>query len=144
MGDSEGRRRPSWIWTINTGAGDGGDAAGDEGMYPFMCQAIPFARAEHIVWQLSGLNGVAVITRVRTMRYAAEVELLEEIPCVLAFLEWDSDGRTARFTFKPMLLPTHQHLCHLRGRQLQQWHDVPTFIAFTDWEYAGEEVESTM
>ena len=34
MGDSEGRRHPLWIWTMNTGAGDGADAAWDEGTYP--------------------------------------------------------------------------------------------------------------
>jgi hypothetical protein len=31
MGDSEGRRRPSWVWTRNTGIGEGSaDVAGDE------------------------------------------------------------------------------------------------------------------
>jgi hypothetical protein len=57
-GDSEGRRRPLWIWTMNTGAGDG---AVRHGMKVRTHQAIPFARAEHIVWQLSGLNSVAVV-----------------------------------------------------------------------------------
>lgn len=33
MGDSEGRRRPSWIWTMNMGiVADGTDKAGEEGM----------------------------------------------------------------------------------------------------------------
>ena len=32
MGDSEGRRHPSWIWTMNTGiVADGTDKAGEEG-----------------------------------------------------------------------------------------------------------------
>lgn len=32
MGDSEGRRRLSWIWTMNTGiVADGTDKAGEEG-----------------------------------------------------------------------------------------------------------------
>ena len=34
MGESEGRRRPSWIWTMNTGVvGGSADQAGDEGTY---------------------------------------------------------------------------------------------------------------
>jgi len=34
MGESEGKRRPSRIWTMNTGVvGDSADQAGDEGMY---------------------------------------------------------------------------------------------------------------
>jgi len=46
MGDSEGRRRPLWIWTMNTGVvSDGADQAGNEGTYPLMHQAIPFAGA---------------------------------------------------------------------------------------------------
>ena len=46
MGDSEGKRRPSWIWTMNTGVGNSEDKAGDEGTYPLI--PIPFARAEHV------------------------------------------------------------------------------------------------
>jgi hypothetical protein len=46
MGDSEGKRRPSWIWTMNTGVGNSEDKAGDEGTYPLF--PIPFARAEHV------------------------------------------------------------------------------------------------
>ena len=46
MGDSEGRRRPSWIWTMDMGVvGDGADQAGNKGMYPLILQAIPFAGA---------------------------------------------------------------------------------------------------
>jgi len=46
MGDSEGKRRPSWIWTMNTGVGNSEDKAGDEGTYPLI--PIPFSRAEHV------------------------------------------------------------------------------------------------
>jgi len=38
MGDLEGRRRPSWIWTMNTGVGDDAGNMGDEGMYPLIPQ----------------------------------------------------------------------------------------------------------
>ena len=39
MGDSEGRRRPSWIWTTNTGVLAGGaDQMGDEGMQSLLLQ----------------------------------------------------------------------------------------------------------
>jgi hypothetical protein len=47
MGDSEGRRRPSWIWTRNTGVGAGSaEAAGDEGAY---ASNHPFAGAKYVL-----------------------------------------------------------------------------------------------
>ena len=33
LGDTEGTRRPSWIWTKNTGVASGEDMKGDEGMH---------------------------------------------------------------------------------------------------------------
>jgi len=40
MGDSEGARRPSWIWTTNTGVLAGGaDQMGDEGTHSLLPQA---------------------------------------------------------------------------------------------------------
>jgi hypothetical protein len=37
MGDSEGRRCPSWIWTMNTGVvADGTDKAGEEGTHALL------------------------------------------------------------------------------------------------------------
>ena len=45
LGDSEGRRRPSWIWTRNTGvSAESADAAGDEGTY---ASSHPFAGANY-------------------------------------------------------------------------------------------------
>jgi len=40
MGESEGRRRPSWIWTTNTGVLEGG--SGDEGTYALVLLIVHF------------------------------------------------------------------------------------------------------
>ena len=40
MGESEGTRRPSWIWTVNTGILAGG--SGDEGTYSLVIQVLQF------------------------------------------------------------------------------------------------------
>lgn len=40
MGESEGNRRPSWIWTVNTGMVAGG--SGDEGTYLVVTQVLHF------------------------------------------------------------------------------------------------------
>jgi hypothetical protein len=42
MGETEGTRRPSWIWTTNTGVLAGGDKAGEEGTYSLIRQSICF------------------------------------------------------------------------------------------------------
>jgi hypothetical protein len=42
MGDSEGTRRPSWIWMTNTGVLAGSaDQMGDEGMQSLIPQSLP-------------------------------------------------------------------------------------------------------
>ena len=47
MGESEGKRRPSWIWTMNMGvAVEGADQAGNEGMYHSYPVYLVFRSAE--------------------------------------------------------------------------------------------------
>ena len=47
MGESEGKRRPSWIWTVNTAvAAEGADQAGNEGMYQSYAVDLIGRRAE--------------------------------------------------------------------------------------------------
>ena len=47
MGESEGKRRPSWIWTMNTGvAVEGADQAGNEGTYHSYPVYLVFRSAE--------------------------------------------------------------------------------------------------
>jgi hypothetical protein len=103
------------------------------------------------------------------MRYTEEVELLlEEMRRVLAFLEWDrdrwnkralhvrrrADGATPFPTPSPSQGKTAAFeeglrayaLCQASVRQqlfdtfLQQWHEVPAFVATLDRELAAEEV----
>jgi len=98
------------------------------------------------------------------MRYAEEVELLlEEMRRVLAFLEWDQDRWNKRalharkkatgIADSPTPAPTVGLEEDLRAYALRQasvrqrlfstfaqnWHDVPAFIALTDWGIADEE-----
>ena len=100
------------------------------------------------------------------MRYAEEVELLlEEMHRVLVFLEWDRDrwnnhalhvreadttihlpmrssqGNTAAFKEGLRAYALCQASIHqqLFDTFVQQWHDVPAFIALTDQGFADEE-----
>jgi hypothetical protein len=49
IGESEGTRRPSWIWTTNTGVlASGADKAGDEGTYLLILQGLFFGANYYI------------------------------------------------------------------------------------------------
>jgi hypothetical protein len=49
IGESEGTRRPSWIWTTNTGVlASGADKAGHEGTYLLILQGLFFGANYYI------------------------------------------------------------------------------------------------
>ena len=106
------------------------------------------------------------------MRYAEEVELLlEEMRRVLVFLEWDRDRwKNRAFHIRQVDAATHPSTpspswekaaafeeglrayalrqASVRQRLFdafsQQWHDVPAFLAFTDWGFTDEEEEAVV
>ena len=119
MGVSEGRWCPSWIWMMNTGVRDDADMTGHKGMYPVILQAIPFARTEHIVWQPSGLNGVAVVhVQCGVQRkWGSRASSRED---ALGYLSGTEINGVSACSMLIKLTPllTHQHFCCFMGKQL--------------------------
>ncbi|KAF9458821.1 hypothetical protein BDZ94DRAFT_1172825 [Collybia nuda] len=122
-GDSEGRRKPSWIWmTYGVIPDDGDDPALNEALRIEWCRA-----------------------RARAKRWDEEVQLLqEEMQRILAFLDWQAEwwerqGVSAfsldAATMRGMTAYAHRQASlrrELRDRFSMTWRNIPTFLQWDD------------